>query len=435
MSSTRRATDGEFHQERFCSAPEFEAGAINGLAAAKRISLVKDRSTRELLWFIQSRSLRPGGLQKLCDEILSSFPDRIGTPTLRKFLSRKHKRVCEKELKAIRREWRSARLIDLDISALLDSGEYEWTDETEEHQTAEQQLHSCLSEANESAKSDLLDYLIKCCLDPSCNLSDSPWYFVDLTAALKALRSRSIESAESRLADTAVTRKINYTLDFWRSRRRMVLIEGVAGIGRTKTTEAWAEAQAGTVRVVEVPSSGDDRSFFAAIARQLGVARGTSMKAQEIKVRVEETLANSELMIAFDESQYLWGQYLRPRKTPDRILWIKTVFDSGTPIALIAHTDFSKWQAHYVAKTLWTDEQFERRLNRRISLPSEHSREDMLKIARSHFPDGDARSLEASCRLRARDRKEAGQRNRRGARKRSLSSGKRRSRSNNFQRH
>src|SRR5712691_8011980 len=127
------------------------------------------------------------------------------------------------------------------------------------------------------------------------------------------------------------------------------------------------------------------------IERQLGVARGASFKAQQIKVRIEEMLATSELMLAFDESQYLWTQAMRPRKAPDRLLWLKTIFDSGTPIALVAHSDFTKSQQHYVARTLWTDEQFERRLNRRVMLPTEHPKEDMLKIARAHLPAGDSR--------------------------------------------
>ncbi len=173
----------------------------------------------------------------------------------------------------------------------------------------------------------------------------------------------------------------------------MILIEGVAGIGRTATTRAWCDAHAGLARYIEVPSSSDDRSFFASIARELGVARGASFKAQQIKVRVEEMLATSGLMLAFDESQYLWTQIMRPRRTPDRLLWIKSILDAGTPIALIAHSDFSKWREHYVKRTLWPDEQFERRLNRRISLPTEHSREDTLKIARAHLPTGDSRSL------------------------------------------
>ncbi len=55
MSSTRRSTSGIFHQERFCSAPEFEGEAINGLAAAVKRELSgfganvrRERNTRNL---------------------------------------------------------------------------------------------------------------------------------------------------------------------------------------------------------------------------------------------------------------------------------------------------------------------------------------------------------------------------------------------------
>src|ERR1700726_4810539 len=102
MSSTRTSATGEFHQERFCSSPEFEGDAINGLAAAKRISIVKDRATREALWFVQWRSLSPGGLQQLCDELVSTFPDRIGTPMLRRLAASKERFVKEKQISALR---------------------------------------------------------------------------------------------------------------------------------------------------------------------------------------------------------------------------------------------------------------------------------------------------------------------------------------------
>src|ERR1044071_1105431 len=88
MSSTRRSTDGEFHQGRFCSAPEFAGDTIQGLPAAKRIGIVKDSGTREILWWLQWLSLTPGALQALCDEVIATFPDRIGTPTLRRLQKR-----------------------------------------------------------------------------------------------------------------------------------------------------------------------------------------------------------------------------------------------------------------------------------------------------------------------------------------------------------
>jgi hypothetical protein len=385
MSSTRRASDGEFHQERFCSAPEFQGDAINGLAAKKRIAIVKDRATREILWWLQWQSLTPGKLQQLRDDLVAVFPDRIGSPTLRKLQRGADRELTEREADAIVRE--------LGVSARLEDWSSYFSRERCDYADKSRTLR--ISEVSEKVADDLRELpeqLVRFCLDPEADIAKGVRYFEDLIGALTILRARSIAAARARLADTAVTRKINETLDFWYARRRMVLIEGVAGIGRTATTQAWCDAHAGMVRYVEVPSSSDDRSFFASIARELGVARGVSFKGQEIKVRIEEMLSSSELMIVFDESQYLWTQAMHPRKTPDRLLWLKTTFDSGTPIALVAHTDFSKWQDHYVKRTLWTDEQFERRLNRRVTLPTEHSKEDMLKIARVHFPAGNSKS-------------------------------------------
>jgi hypothetical protein len=398
MSSTRKSTDGQFHQERFCSAPEFEGDAINGLAAAKRIAIVKDKAACEILWFIQWRSIKGGGLQELCDELLESFPERIGTSTMVRIAAQKQRgSPTVTELKAIRSEWLDSCSPEWAYSEWLQNvsdPQNGWI--VPEPETPKEELKRYTMRAREyAAQEGLLQHLKLSCLDPKVNIADGVWFFHDLFGAIKALRSRFVEAAKSRLADTAATVEINRTLDFWFSRRRMVLIEGVAGIGRTATARAWCDAHAGLVRYIEVPSSSDDRSFFASIARELGVGRGTSFNVQQIKVRVEEMLATGQIMLTLDESQYLWTQVMRPRKTPDRLLWIKSTFDAGTPIALIAHVDFTKWQEHYVRRTLWTDEQFERRLNRRLRLPTEHSRDDMLKIARAHLPGGEMRSWKA----------------------------------------
>jgi hypothetical protein len=89
-----------------------------------------------------------------------------------------------------------------------------------------------------------------------------------------------------------------------------------------------------------------------------------------------------------DESQFAWPQYMRPQGIPSRLQWIKTAFDAGTPIALIALPKFSEWQELYAERTLWDDDQLERRLNRKILLPDVHSEEDLLKIARVRHPEG-----------------------------------------------
>jgi hypothetical protein len=395
--STRRASDDRFHQERFCSSPELDGDAINALIAAKRIGLVQDRGARELLWFIQWRSLASNGLQQLCKELQTMFPDRYGTTAAlqRFFASKRHTPTLE-ELRAIRDA--SHHLTSDCFSVRYNDGGNDDDDDEPAPQPFRPEL-SPRAEADEhrdaaadAANEELANHLRRCCVDPSTHITESPWYFINLPGALTELRALSIAKAKSRLADTLVAREINGALDFWAARRRMVLIEGVAGIGRTETLRAWCDAQAGLVRYVEVPSSADDRSFYVSIARELGVARGMSFSGQQIKLRVEETLRASGLMLALDESQYLWGNALRPRKTPDRILWIKTTFDAGTPIALIAHSDFSKGQEHFVKRTLWTEEQFARRVDRRCVLPSRHSTEDLIAIAKAHLPSGDERS-------------------------------------------
>ena len=97
-------------------------------------------------------------------------------------------------------------------------------------------------------------------------------------------------------------------------------------------------------------------------------------------------------MLVLDESQFAWPQYPRPQGIPSRIQWIKTAFDAGTPIALVALPKFSEWQQLYAKRTLWDDDQLERRLNRKVPLPDAHSKEDLLKIARARHPSGDKAS-------------------------------------------
>src|SRR6266404_6440155 len=104
MSSTRRAIDStELHQNRWASSPEF-AHSINGLLAAKRIREVGDPEMQKLLWFIQYRSLAPRGLRVLAAELIEEFPERLGTPILRKIGLQLHRKYKREQVEAIRKE-------------------------------------------------------------------------------------------------------------------------------------------------------------------------------------------------------------------------------------------------------------------------------------------------------------------------------------------
>lgn len=401
MSSTRYAAEGSVpRQERFASDPEY-AGGINALLAAKRIALVEDPEVQAVLWYIQFRSLQPLGLRDLAKELTDFFPDRVGSPAMRRIGLKSEKTYGPKVVREIRAEIPNCYYpVKGDVVENWD-GFIEGS-ETQEivSEPTSYKGEVFLDEVRRAATVSLPEHLANLCLDPSIKLRESGehryqtiagvWYFENLLEALQIYRRHCASVALSKLAETDISAVIAQTLGFCFRQRRMVLIEGVAGIGKTATIKAWCNLHPGLVRYVELPSSNDDRSFYAAIAEALGVARGSAYNVQQIKLRVEESLRASRLMLVLDEAQYAWPQkYNRPQGVPIRMQWIKTAFDNGTPIALVGLPEFSEWQALYVKKTLWRDSQFVRRTNRHVTLPAALSRTDLMKIACTLHPHGD----------------------------------------------
>lgn len=418
MSSTRYApADSELRQERWASNPECTT-AINALLAAKRIALLEDSELRAVLWFIQMRSLTPRGLNDLASELFDFFPKRVGSPTMRRIGCKVGKQYGAKVVREICAEFpRAAR--GEDRFPLKGDVVYHWSDgvdgdDYEEVRTEPTSYDgSAFFEVVRKAAISLPDHLTRLCLDPEidlvkrdCSAADEAaagvWYFGDLLDALTRYRQHVAESALEGLATTEISEQMYEALNFCYRQRRMVLIEGVARIGKSVTVEAWCNRYPGLVRHVELPSSNDDRSFYAAIAEAIGVARGSAYNGQQIKLKVEEALRISGLFLVLDEAQYAWPQkYNRPQGVPVRMQWIKTAFDAGTPIALVALPEFSDWQALYVKKTLWRDNQLIGRLNRTVRLPASHSQSEFIKIAKAIHPAGDEASwkLLAGCAL------------------------------------
>ncbi|MGH7942048.1 MAG: hypothetical protein ACREFR_13355 [Limisphaerales bacterium] len=103
MSSTRRVSEGgTFSQERFASAQEFERGLMANLVA-KRCSLL-DPDSRQLIWFLQLLSHRAGGIKKLAAELITKYPDRVATASMRKFGTKPDKVYSAAQVRAVRNE-------------------------------------------------------------------------------------------------------------------------------------------------------------------------------------------------------------------------------------------------------------------------------------------------------------------------------------------
>ena len=400
MSSTRRTLNStDLHQNRWASSPEF-AHSINALLAAKRIREVDDPEMQKLLWFIQYRSLDPRGLKVLAAELIEEFPERLGTPTLRKIGLQPHRRYQGEQVEAIRKELPLQGDNFLPLRGGIDEGPPQGRSKAKDDRPVlytGAEIKSVLDDA----ATGFPEHLARICLNPEIRLTSAHhptngdktaavWYFNDLLGALKILRQRFIDRARHRLAGTEITARIVDTLDFWQSDPEacMVLLMGKSGVGKTVTLRAVCDMSAGMVRYVETPASNSNRDFYATVARSLGCADGASYNGSQIKSKVEETLHLSELSLACDEAQMLWPQHARPQSRPERLQWIKTMLDSGTAVALVGLPEFRDWQELYVKKSLWRDEQLDRRLNRTVELGS-HTRMDLIRIARALHPEGD----------------------------------------------
>src|ERR1035438_5011256 len=85
MSNTRRAEPGTpLRQERWASSEEFERGLLGNLVA-RRCSALDKPEDRQLVYFLQSRSHREGGIERVAAEMRAMFPERIGTASMHRF--------------------------------------------------------------------------------------------------------------------------------------------------------------------------------------------------------------------------------------------------------------------------------------------------------------------------------------------------------------
>ncbi len=80
MSSTRHAPERTaIAYEKYMSSPDYaEMRGIPGTAVAAKAQLYDEARKRSLLFFLQSLSLKHGGLRKVACDLIEGFPKRVG---------------------------------------------------------------------------------------------------------------------------------------------------------------------------------------------------------------------------------------------------------------------------------------------------------------------------------------------------------------------
>jgi len=383
MSSTRYATDGALHQERYCST-DFERGLLANIVA-KRCERITEAADRDLIWFIQGRS-HGAGLDKLAAELLRRFPDRVdagptGDPSEAAWLARRH-RLAEQ---AARANYLSA----IESGSPLPPAHAAATDE-------EAPRISSAAKDGPKMVEALVDEITRLCVDPAYDLQAcGPWCFKTLVPCLREYMVAWTKERQHEVVATRITNQIFEQLDYCWQSGSMVVIEGPSlKVGKSFGAQAWGNAHPGRSRSVEVPSTNDDIGFFRALARSNGSASALSMKGVQLRERVELALRSSKLMLVLDDAHYLWPQSNRRGALPNRLNWLlSALVKHGVPVALITTPQFTSDQQIVERKTGWTSAQFLGEIGAYHRLPGVLSIDELSAIAAHCLPAGDRKSI------------------------------------------
>ncbi len=320
MSSTRHAPEGAaISYEKYMSSPEYaELRGIPGTTVAAKAQLYTEARKRSLLFFLQSLSLKDGGLQRVSRRLLERFPDH-----------------SEAELAHF--------LVEFCINPKL---VVQFSDEE----------------------------------SPPNQPSSVPFY-TEIADALRELQTRYEAKIKSDFVLTTIGKEVFETLDHALAIGKMVVIEGESGSGKTTAAEAWCRQRQGHARFVSLSGITHKTGFFRQLATAIGLA-ASKRKGSDIQVKVEEFFHKTRLMLVIDEAHYLFPRLQQRESSPVLVDWINTALvNHNVPVALICTDQFAKLKARVEKQTGWTSEQLEHRVKRYKRLSSRPTKEDLEAVA------------------------------------------------------
>lgn len=342
----------------------------------------------EMLWFIQWKSMQPGGLSRFAEELIQSFPDRIGTETLIKVGNRA---LTLKDKRTIYEEIPNAGGAGSDADDLLSDGPDILSEIKRDCQLQielkQWDRERFCAHCRAAAGLYLAEHVFKMC-DADGARIEGTWYFPDLVESILDFMDQHRERTLKRIAMTAVTDKVFDALDYAKAEQSMVVIEGDSRFGKTESVRAWCESRPGLARLVNVPSSNTVDDLLRRVADAFGIRHTYSTSKNELKSKVEFVIRHAGIFLVADEGSFLLPQTYHRTTAPARMNWVRTeIVDQGLPFAMVVTPQSFKVEIQkFVRKTGYVMEQFMgRKLT--ITLPAELDEKDLVAVARIHFPE------------------------------------------------
>lgn len=366
----------------------------------------------EMLWFLQFISMQPGGLVKFCAALIQELPERFGTQTMRSakpgeyaieskvaIWSEIPRRYLPPDAPSLSSHHGSE---DWEAREILQESFGDYKPDARDQKLIEKFLRPWTAAAFrklccDAALDALPGYLEAICTEGDKGFTKKHrsafgsdlWFVDDPIAAVIEMMDRHASNVSKRLAMTVVTKKVFDALDYALQEKAMVRIEGDSRFGKTESVKAWCEMRPGLARLVSVPSSNSIADLHRRIAEALGIDVSYGSRKQGVKERIEYVLQHSGMFIVLDEAAFLVPQNYTASTAPARLNWVRTeIVDRGLPLAVVVTPQsFLPLVARFIKKTGYAMEQFFGRNHRAVQLPEELDAEDMIAVAKIHFPE------------------------------------------------
>lgn len=416
--SIGHATDGGFHQERYCAEGQFDKRLLANLVA-KKCETLSDASDRKLILAVQKVS-HEEGLEKLSTDLLKRFPDQIGTDGMRRFGMAAGQVYTPDQAKFIAEEIASAGgqapLLDkmrrreqgkrMETQAAIarrlsemagdESGFFGNPVEGPRPQPGAYALSEILD--LREVETELLPKLIaRLCVDPSYQVATlRPWWFASVVECLRQFIDERIAARRASLVPTQLSRGVYEGLDFILAAGGMVVLEGPAlCVGKSFAAKSWCELHPGEARYFEAPPAKEDTAFYRAVAKAIGSASALVLKGARLRERVERALRSSRLMLVVDNAHYLLPQSNRREALPSRLNWLLALMSSGVPVALVTTPQFARDMKILQKHTGWTSAQFSNLMSEYQKLPQVLSEAELTAIVEHWLPTAEQKSIQA----------------------------------------
>jgi hypothetical protein len=350
--------------KRYMESAEFiELRGISADIVARKAALIEHRCKRQLLWFLQAMSVRPGGLNAIAVELMDKLPTKI--KGMISYYMRDGDDVADELLVAVcvnPRLWLPVPALD------LKGHEVRYRQEV-------RRQHPTLNDYE-------FDNISSGCLE-------------GVMSALLELYQRHRERVRSEFVMTEVAEKVFATLDTaLESPGRIAMLEGREGVGKSESARAWCEQNLGEARFVSLSGITNRTAFFGALARALGIAT-RSYAAAQLQSRIEQLLQETKLMLVIDEAHHLFGASDRFRTQPELINWVyASCANFGVPLALITTAMFGRKMRQAEQQVVWNAGQFERRVRPYVKLPDVPRMQDLKAVAHKLLPKASATTIE-----------------------------------------